>query len=320
MKTSVITNVIEYASKAPSGHNTQPWRFFVKESGVEIHPDFKRALPVADPDHRELYISLGCALANLEIASNNLGYAAMIQYPESKNGTYIDVEFQKAEPKMSELFDQITQRQVRRNAYSEKTIRKENLDLFESQCSSDEVSLSVIDNEVQKTTLKRLILEANYRLMKNRKFKKELIRWMRFSRKQACSSGDGLALSTMGLPWLGRFFGNIMMKLFVTPGSENKRLKALMESTPHFVLMSVKEDISKSWIKAGQLFQKFGLMATKLDISHAHLNMPCEVPEIRQKLISELGLQLNPVMVLRLGYSVPMNSSYRRNINTIIFE
>ncbi len=30
-------------------------------------------LPVVDPDHRELYISLGCALENLMIATGNAG-------------------------------------------------------------------------------------------------------------------------------------------------------------------------------------------------------------------------------------------------------
>lgn len=53
--------LVSKAVKAPSGHNTQPWRFRQNESAVEIHPDFDRRLPVVDPHDRELFVSLGCA-------------------------------------------------------------------------------------------------------------------------------------------------------------------------------------------------------------------------------------------------------------------
>ena len=40
--------MVEYAIKAPSGHNTQPWLFRINENNIEIHPNFDRALPVVD--------------------------------------------------------------------------------------------------------------------------------------------------------------------------------------------------------------------------------------------------------------------------------
>ena len=66
--------MVEYAIKAPSGHNTQPWLFRINENSIEIHPNFDRALPVVDFDNRELFISLGCALENLCITALEKGY------------------------------------------------------------------------------------------------------------------------------------------------------------------------------------------------------------------------------------------------------
>lgn len=66
--------IIEYAIKAPSGHNTQPWKFKLMDNSIEIHPDFDCSLPVVDSNHRELYISLGCAAENLCLAANESGY------------------------------------------------------------------------------------------------------------------------------------------------------------------------------------------------------------------------------------------------------
>ncbi len=41
--------------------NIQPWLFSKEEDNICIMPDFSRSLPVADHDHCELFISLGCA-------------------------------------------------------------------------------------------------------------------------------------------------------------------------------------------------------------------------------------------------------------------
>jgi len=49
---------LRYAIRAPSGHNTQPWRFRIAGDGVEIYADRSRILPVVDPVDRALVIRL----------------------------------------------------------------------------------------------------------------------------------------------------------------------------------------------------------------------------------------------------------------------
>src|SRR3954452_22216921 len=68
-----IRECIRYAVLAPSGHNTQPWTFSVEGSSVEIRADRARAMPVGDPQDRELAIGLGCATEHLVIAARHAG-------------------------------------------------------------------------------------------------------------------------------------------------------------------------------------------------------------------------------------------------------
>lgn len=68
--------IIKYAARAPSEHNTQPWRFTITGNTITIFPDFSRSLAVADSDNHALYISLGCALENMIIAANEYNYLA----------------------------------------------------------------------------------------------------------------------------------------------------------------------------------------------------------------------------------------------------
>ncbi|MFQ3585079.1 MAG: nitroreductase, partial [Cyanobacteriota bacterium] len=67
---------IAQAILAPSSHNTQPWWFRVAGQDIDLFADRTRALPVNDPEDRELTLSCGCALMNLRIAvaSHNDGF------------------------------------------------------------------------------------------------------------------------------------------------------------------------------------------------------------------------------------------------------
>ena len=64
--------LIGVAGRAPSLHNTQPWRFTVGRDAIELHADVSRRLRV-DPDGREMVISCGAALYGLRLAVRSLG-------------------------------------------------------------------------------------------------------------------------------------------------------------------------------------------------------------------------------------------------------
>src|SRR5215472_15330294 len=65
--------LIAVATRAPSVHNTQPWRFRVSPEVVELWTDPRRKLR-ADPSGREMLISCGAALFGLRLAIRSLGY------------------------------------------------------------------------------------------------------------------------------------------------------------------------------------------------------------------------------------------------------
>ena len=64
--------LIGVAARAPSLHNTQPWRFEVSDHAIELYADASRQLLV-DPDGREMLISCGAALYGLRLAVRSLG-------------------------------------------------------------------------------------------------------------------------------------------------------------------------------------------------------------------------------------------------------
>jgi nitroreductase len=70
--------LIATAARAPSVHNTQPWRFKVSEYAIELYSDSGRKLSV-DPAGREMLISCGAALFGLRLAVRSLGYLPVVK-------------------------------------------------------------------------------------------------------------------------------------------------------------------------------------------------------------------------------------------------
>ncbi len=70
--------LIATAARAPSVHNTQPWRFRVTQTAIELYCDPRRRLQ-ADPMGREMLVSCGAALFGLRLAVRSLGYQPVVE-------------------------------------------------------------------------------------------------------------------------------------------------------------------------------------------------------------------------------------------------
>jgi nitroreductase len=64
--------IVWAATRAPSYRNIQPWLFRVAARQVEVHADRSRRCSAADPDDRELFISLGAAVFGVRLAMSRL--------------------------------------------------------------------------------------------------------------------------------------------------------------------------------------------------------------------------------------------------------
>src|SRR5262245_12773979 len=75
---ATVLSAIALANRAPSVHNTQPWRWVVGDTSVHLLADRTRHLPATDPDGRDLLLSCGAALHHLRVAYTALGWQAVV--------------------------------------------------------------------------------------------------------------------------------------------------------------------------------------------------------------------------------------------------
>ncbi|CAN5121754.1 NAD(P)H nitroreductase [soil metagenome] len=70
--------VIEFACRAPSVQNTQPWAWRAHDTTLELYADRSRGLHGADPHGRNLLISCGSALHHAAVAARGLAWEPII--------------------------------------------------------------------------------------------------------------------------------------------------------------------------------------------------------------------------------------------------
>jgi len=316
-----LEKLIEYGVKAPSGHNTQPWLFSTRENEIDIHPDFSRALPAVDSDNHALYISLGCSAENIVIAAAKYGLQSYVSIAESKKSdTFIKIVLKNDDTLTeNQLVNFIEKRQFTRNNYTERDVPSHDLDLLRKSFDFEGVDMITLTHSNEIEDLEPLIIEGSNLQFQNQDFINELVHWIRFSDREAKEKNDGLWAKCMGLPNIPRFIGSIFMKYFISAKSEAKRWKKLIDASAGFALFTVDTNDAAHWIKLGRAFQRFALTATKLNIHQAHVNMPCEELEVRQKLIEQFNLgSKHPLLLIRFGYSEKMPYSLRRDTEKVI--
>lgn len=64
----VVHDAVMLACRAPSLHNSQPWRWVADGAQLHLFADHKRLLQAADPSGRELLLSCGAVLDHLRVA------------------------------------------------------------------------------------------------------------------------------------------------------------------------------------------------------------------------------------------------------------
>ena len=83
-RSPTLMPVVRAGILASNNHTTQPWRFAVRRRSLLLYADTNRALGNYDPFMRELWISLGCVIENMDIAARAQGFTPAMQYSQGR--------------------------------------------------------------------------------------------------------------------------------------------------------------------------------------------------------------------------------------------
>jgi hypothetical protein len=310
--------MVNYAAKAPSGHNTQPWKFKIHENSIEIIPNYTKALPAVDGNNRELYISIGCALENLGIMAYHLGYTV---YIEKQNDQGIIVNLKKSVNAIdNKLFFQIERRQTNRSVYKNEVISDDAIQQLKKTYlqESNQIYFFQIHSPAA-NIITEYIMKGNELQMNDIAFKEELMAWMRFNNGEIRKTNDGLTYRVMGFPSIPRLMGKPIVGSFLKPDKQNESDLKKINTSSRLVLFTTQNNTVSEWIDLGRSLQRFLLKAAELGIANAYLNPPCEIESLANELKAKLPINNEyPTLLLRIGYADIVPYSPRKSLEEIM--
>jgi hypothetical protein len=311
--------LVRCATLAASSHNTQPWRFELRPNRVVILPDLSRRCPEVDPDNHHLFASLGCAAENLMLAAAAAGLRGHLCYRASESS--VQVDFEAAAPTTSSLVHAIALRQCSRTEYDGTELTVEELGLLERAGRGDGVSIRILTGSRHKGQLAEYVAAGNAAQFRDPKWANEMRKWIRFNRREAVRTGDGLYGAVLGIPSVPRWLGKLLMPLAVSAERQSEKdLRHIRSSAAIAVLFSDADD-EPHWVEAGRCYERLALQATALDLRTAFINQPVEVAALRPQLAGYLGIgHRRPDLVVRIGRGPTMPRSFRRPIEHVLVE
>lgn len=317
--------ILHYASLAPSGHNSQPWRVTIMEADRWIiGADPARRLPAVDPANREAMLSLGAFAENLSLAAGTFGFAADMRViaESSLDPAIIEVTLKEARPEEYPLA-RITTRRTVKHGHLPGEIRKQDVAALSSHMKGRLFYFP------RGTAHARCIEEGtieNFRIQANRdKAQRELVKWVRLRNADARRHRDGLTPAAMEIDGIaGWFVRNVSKPADFLKDSFRRQGIQLTEDLARegggwFIITSRGNTVA-DLIDTGRKFERLALLARERNIAIHPMTQYLEEQHGRRQIADNHAAGVIPQFVLRAGYlsRYPDPVSLRRPVSWFV--
>jgi hypothetical protein len=299
------------ACRAPSLHNTQPWRFTVSGDAIELRADTSRRLSV-DPDGREMLISCGAALYGLRLAVRSLGYQPEVEILPGPPGPrpLARVRLGPGAPMTADerkMLAAVLRRHTHRGPFETGPLPAGLFERLRDDAGAEGATLTEIESGPALRRLTAVAAVAGRRQDRDPRSRAETSRW---SHGITSPARDGVpahafpAMPGRKSAWLPQRDFDLGRGLGLSPDGG--------PPPPVTAALFTAGDSERDWLRAGQALHRLLLRAASQWV-FARLNtQPLEDPRTRAAIRDGLELPGAPQMLLALGVSRTAHVTARR--------
>jgi nitroreductase len=310
-----IHAVLLLATRAPSIHNSQPWRWKVGADSLRLYADPGRHLPSTDPDSRDLLLSCGASLHHAVVALAAMGWQAKVhRLPDElapEHLATIEVSQHPASELDITLAAAIPRRRTDRRHYAWWPVPAADIALIAARAAGAEVMLRRVASLPK---LQEIVARAVWQHATDHDYLTELTAW---SGRYASVSGvpaRNIPKSDPTSPIPGRLFAGAALEQ--PPETEAADDGAVV------LALGTEDDTGLARLRAGEATSLVLLTATALGLSSCPVTEPLEIAETREAVRSDVfGEGGYAQMLLRIGWAPvnadPLPSTPRRPLSEV---
>jgi nitroreductase len=301
------------AIRAPSLHNSQPWRFRLHEGGIEVVADPDRQLTVADSGGWAVRIACGAATMNARLALAVHGTPAQVVIrPDRRQPDLIARLTREPErpPTYAErdLFAAIPRRYSNRQPFWPDPVPPELRARLIEAARAESAWLELLVGMTALSGFAEIAQSADRVLRRDARYQSEFFGWV-----HADAAADGVPVSA-GAP-LTEPQDLLPQRAF----AERRRAPGRdFEPEPLVAILGSAGDGAADQIGAGQALQRVLLTATDAGLATSMISQPIEVVAARDQLRRSLGRSGVPQMAVRIGYGQPGRPTPRRDLADVL--
>jgi hypothetical protein len=309
--------LIELAARAPSVHNTQPWRFTVTGQAIELYADDSRQL-LEDPAGREMIISCGAALFGLRLAIRSLGYQPEVDlFPEpGQRHLLARVRAGRSEPMTSDeraMLQAVPHRHTHRGAFEPSPLPGGLLAWLQDDAMAEGATLAVVGGGPAYQRLTAILAAWSRRRdlyptsPAEIRTRAETLRWTREAGSQARDGVPAHAFPAAA----GHEAGRLPQRDFDVDRGWGFPPSGGPPAPVTAVMVAQGED-EDSWLRAGQALQRILLRAASHWVFARLQTQPLQSASVRTQIRSSLRATGSPQMLLELGVARTSRPTARR--------
>lgn len=291
--------VVALANRAPSVHNSQPWRWRLGPSSIHLFADPDRALPATDPEGRGLLISCGAALHHLRVSLLAAGSATTVhRMPDPASPQHLAaVELSPAQPTAEDLAlaQAIEKRRSDRRVFSTWPVPDGLVDRLRRAATDQGAALVVLD-PARQAGMARLVEHAAVEQSLTPGLAEEVASWSGRGR----GSVDGVPAANVP----GDTAAAVPVRHFAGRRMPQNELGRDESDGTVVAVLATEGDGAVERLRAGEALSAVLLAATAIGLATDPISQPLEVPATRARLAADcLPSGRSPQVLIRLGWA-----------------